>query len=227
MPIYEYKGFDPSGGSQTGIIDADTPRAARARLRERSVLVTDLILSQVSADEADEGAKKPSRFRQAFKYERRVKGAGSLPIYTRQMATLLRSGIPLAQALTALIEQVESKEMEVIFRNVREQIVRGNSFADALAAHPRVFDDLYVNMIRAGEASGHLDEVLVRLADYRVRQQKITGRIKTALIYPAIMLAVGSAVVIFLVNVVVPKLMAIAKSRDTRLPWMTQPFKLG
>ena len=222
MPIYEYKGFDPSGGSQTGIIDADTPRAARARLRERSVLVTDLILSQVSADEADEGGKKPSRFRQAFKYERRVKGAGSLPIYTRQMATLLRSGIPLAQALTALIEQVESKEMEVIFRNVREQIVRGNSFADALAAHPRVFDDLYVNMIRAGEASGHLDEVLVRLADYRVRQQKITGRIKTALIYPAIMLAVGSAVVIFLVNVVVPKLMAIAKSRDTRLPWMTR-----
>ncbi len=222
MPIYEYKGFDPSGGSQTGIIDADTPRAARARLRERSVLVTDLILSQVSADEADEGGKKPSRFRKALKYERRVKGAGSLPIYTRQMATLLRSGIPLAQALTALIEQVESKEMEVIFRNVREQIVRGNSFADALAAHPRVFDDLYVNMIRAGEASGHLDEVLVRLADYRVRQQKITGRIKTALIYPAIMLTVGAAVVIFLVNVVVPKLMAIAKSRDTRLPWMTR-----
>lgn len=222
MPIYEYKGFDPSGGAQTGIVDADTPRAARARLRERRVLVTDLTLSKVSEQEADKGGKKPSRLRQALKYERRVKGAGSLPIYTRQMATLLRSGIPLAQALTALIEQVESKEMEVIFRNVREQIVRGNSFADALAAHPRVFDDLYVNMVRAGEASGHLDEVLVRLADYRVRQQKITGRIKTALIYPAIMFAVGGAVVIFLVNVVVPKLMAIAKSRDTRLPWMTR-----
>ncbi len=221
MPIYEYKGFDPAGGSQTGIIDADTPRAARARLRERSVLVTDLTLSHVS-EQADTGAKKPSRFRFALKYERRVKGLGALPIYTRQMATLLRSGIPLAQTLTALIEQIEAKEMEVIFRDVREQVVRGGSFGDALAAHPRVFDDLYINMVRAGEASGHLDEVLVRLADYRVRQQKITGRIKTALIYPAIMFTVGGAVVIFLVNVVVPKLMAIAKSRDTRLPWMTR-----
>ncbi len=222
MLIYEYKGYDPAGGTQAGIIDADTPREARARLRERSVLVTDLTLSQVSEQEADKGKKRPSRFRQAFKYQRRVKGLGSLPMYTRQMATLLRSGIPLAQALTALIEQIETKELEVIFRNVREQVTRGGSFGDALAAHPRVFDDLYVNMVKAGEASGHLDEVLVRLADYRVRQQKITGRVKTALIYPAIMLTVGGAVVLFLVHFVVPKLVAIAKSRDTRLPWMTR-----
>jgi general secretion pathway protein F len=221
MPIYEYKGFAPSGTSQAGIIDADTPRAARARLRDQNVLVTELNVSEV-AEKPEEAEGKASRLRRAFRFEGRLKGVGALPIYTRQLATLLRSGIPLTQTLNALIEQIEHKQIEAIYRNVREQVVRGTSFADALAAHPRLFDDLYVNMVRAGEASGNLDEVLVRLADYRVRQQRIAGRIKTALIYPAIMLTIGSGVVIFLVNFVVPKLVTIAKARGQRLPWMTQ-----
>ncbi|MFQ5843409.1 MAG: type II secretion system F family protein [Planctomycetota bacterium] len=222
MPIYEYKGFDPSGGSQAGIIDADTPREARARLRDRNVLVTDLTLSEVAEKTGEDAGERPSRLRQALRFRRRLKGASALPVYTRQLATLVRSGIPLAQSLTALIEQVEHTPIEAIYRNVREQVVRGNSFADALAAHPRLFDDLYVNMVRAGEASGNLDEVLVRLADYRVRQQKIAGRIKTALIYPTIMLVIGAGVVMFLVNFVVPRLVTIAKARGQRLPWMTQ-----
>ncbi|NJN14208.1 MAG: type II secretion system protein GspF [Planctomycetes bacterium] len=224
MPIYEYKGYNPSGTVKTGIIDADAPREARARLRDQGVLVTDLVVSAVSShsDVVDPKAARPSWFRRTFRFERSLKGASSLPIYTRQMATLLRSGIPLAQALTALIEQVESKDIEAVLRDVREQVVRGKSFADALALHPRLFDDLFVNMVRSGEASGNLDAVLVRLADYRTRQARLTARVKTALIYPAIMMLVGAAVVIFLVNVVVPKLVTIAKSRGQALPWMTQ-----
>jgi len=224
MPIYEYKGFDTSGGTKTGIIDADTPRDARSRLREQSILVTDLTLSDVSAaaSEADEKIKKKPLLQRIVKFDRRIRGESALPIYTRQLATLLRSGIPLAQTLGALIEQVEHKDVEVILRDVREQVVRGKSFGDALAMHPKLFDDLFVNMVKAGEASGHLDDVLTRLADYRVKQQRIAGRVKTALIYPAIMLFVGAAVVIFLVNFVVPKLVNIAKSRGTELPWMTR-----
>jgi general secretion pathway protein F len=224
MPIYEYKGFDPAGGTKTGIIDADTPRDARSRLREQSILVTDLTLSDVSAaaSEADEKIKKKPLLQRIVKFDRRIRGESALPIYTRQLATLLRSGIPLAQTLGALIEQVEHKGVEVILRDVREQVVRGKSFGDALAMHPKLFDDLFVNMVKAGEASGHLDDVLTRLADYRVKQQRIAGRVKTALIYPAIMLFVGAAVVIFLVNFVVPKLVNIAKSRGTELPWMTR-----
>lgn len=223
MPIYEYKGYDPSGATKTGIIDADTPRDARARLRQQAVMVTDLVLSAVSAEaEPEAGARRPSFWKRTFRIERRLQGASALPIYTRQLATLLRSGIPLAQALTALIEQVEHKDVEAVLRDVREQVVRGKTFADALAVHPKLFDELFVNMVRAGEASGNLDVVLVRLADYRVRQQRIAGRIKTALIYPTIMLVIGSAVVIFLVNVVVPKLVNIAKARGQQLPWMTR-----
>jgi general secretion pathway protein F len=224
MPIYEYKGFDPSGGTKTGIIDADTPRDARARLRDQNVLVTDLTLSDVSAaaSEADTKIRKKPLLQRIVKFDRRIRGESALPIYTRQLATLLRSGIPLAQTLGALIEQVEHKDVEVILRDVREQVMRGKSFGEALAMHPKLFDDLFVNMVKAGEASGHLDDVLTRLADYRVKQQRIAGRVKTALIYPAIMLFVGAAVVIFLVNFVVPKLVNIAKSRGTDLPWMTR-----
>jgi general secretion pathway protein F len=223
MPIYEYKGFDPSGGAKAGIVDADTPREARSRLRDQNVLVTELILSEVSAGATEQkGVKQRSSLRRIFRFEKRVKGGASLPIYTRQLATLLRSGIPLAQALGALIEQIEHRDIEVILRDVREQVVRGKSFGEALAMHPRLFDDLFVNMVKAGEASGNLDAVLTRLADYRVRQQRVSGKVKTALIYPAIMLFVGSGVVIFLVNFVVPKLIAIAKARGTELPWMTR-----
>jgi len=224
MPIYEYKGYDPAGGSRAGIIDADSPREARARLRDQNVLVTDIVVSAVSAhaDTPAAGAPRARWWRRAFRFERALKGASNLPIYTRQLATLLRSGIPLAQALTALIEQVESRDIEAVLRDVREQVVRGKSFAEALALHPRLFDELFVNMVRAGEASGNLDTVLVRLADYRTRQARLTARVKTALIYPAIMMVIGAAVVVFLVNFVVPKLVTIAKSRGQALPWMTQ-----
>jgi len=224
MPIYEYKGYDPKGGNKTGIIDADTPREARSRLREQNVLVTDLVLSEVSAqaERPDSKVKRRSPLKRIIRVERKIRGESALPVYTRQMATLLRSGIPLAQALGALIEQVEHKDVEVILRDVREQVVRGKSFGEALEMHPKLFDELFVNMVKAGEASGNLDTVLVRLADYRVRQQRVAGRVKTALIYPAIMLTVGAGVVIFLVNFVVPKLVGIAKSRGQELPWMTK-----
>ncbi|MGH7161889.1 MAG: type II secretion system F family protein [Planctomycetota bacterium] len=221
MPIYEYRGFDPSGGTKAGIIDADSPREARSRLRDQNVLVTDLAESAVSQHGAAD-RKQGSRVSRALRVQRGLRGAAALPIYTRQLATLLRSGIPLAQSLGALVEQIEHASIEAIFRDVREQVMRGNTFGDALALHPRLFDDLFVNMVRAGEASGNLDAVLARLADYRVRQQKVASRIKTALIYPAIMMAVGSGVVIFLVNVVVPRLVTIAKTRNQELPWMTR-----
>jgi general secretion pathway protein F len=223
MPIYEYKGYDSGGGTKTGIIDADSPREARARLREQAVHVTDLEVSAVSSHADQEEAPRRRRgLKRIVRFERRLRGAAALPTYTRQMATLLRSGIPLAQSLGALVEQVEHKDIEAVLRDVREQVVRGKSFADALALHPKLFDDLFVNMVRAGEASGNLDAVLMRLADYRVRQQRVSARIKTALIYPTIMLLIGSGVVVFLVNVVVPKLVGIAKARGQELPWMTR-----
>jgi len=225
MPIYDYKGLDPSGSARTGIIDADTPREARAKLRQQNVLVTDLEVSAISRGETEAPGAKPKRrraWRQALRIERSVRGEAALPIYTRQLATLLRAGIPLAQSLTALIEQIDSREIEAIFRDVREQVVRGKSFGEALELHPRLFDELFVNMVKAGEASGDLDDVLTRQADFRTRQERVTQRVKTALIYPAIMLLIGSGVVVFLVQFVVPKLVKITKARGQKLPLMTQ-----
>lgn len=221
MPIYEYRGLDHAGATRAGIVDADSPREARAKLRDLNVMVTDLTVSAVSTEAARE-SKPKTGWRQALRIRRRIKGESSLPIYTRQLATLLKSGIPLAQALTALVEQVESRHMEAVLRDVRERVVRGTSLGDALASHGGLFDDLYVNMVKAGEASGSLDAVLFRLADYRTRQARTSSRVKTALIYPAIMLTIGAGVVVFLVNVVVPKLVGIAKARGQELPWMTR-----
>ncbi|MHC4953745.1 MAG: type II secretion system F family protein [Planctomycetota bacterium] len=224
MPIYEYKGVDLNGGAKRGIIDADAPREARARLREQSIMVTELEVSVISEGVSKDEPKKGKKrwLKRLVKVQRKVRGGDSLPIYTRQLATLIRSGIPLAQSLGALIEQVEQKDIEAILRDVREQVMRGTNFADALSNHPGLFDTLFVNMVRAGEASGHLDAVLVRLADYRTRQAQIAGKVKTALIYPAVMLFIGAGVVIFLVNVVVPRLVGIAKARGQTLPWMTR-----
>jgi len=225
MPIYEYRGFFRDGGTRTGIVDADSPREARSKLRDQAIMVTDLTVSAVSERGEDQPKTKSgglAAWRRAMKVEKRLKGADAIPMYTRQLATLLRSGIPLAQGLTALIEQVDKRDVEAIFRDVREQVMRGKNFADALELHPRAFDPLFVNMVRAGEASGTLDEVLMRLADYRVRQQKLNSRVKTALIYPMIMMTVGAGVVIFLVNFVVPKLVDVVKARGQELPWTTQ-----
>ena len=114
MPIYEYKGFDTAkGGTKSGIIDADTPREARARLREQAVMVTDLDLSDVSVHAAEDDGHQKSRrsLKKILSFERRLRGASALPVYTRQLATLLKSGIPLAQGLAALVEQVEHRDI--------------------------------------------------------------------------------------------------------------------
>ena len=171
MPIYEYKGYDPGGGTKTGIVDADTPREARSRLRDQNVMVTELVLSDVSKDTGGDGeqAKKPrSSFRRMFRFEKRLRGGGALPIYTRQLATLLRSGIPLAQALGALIEQVEHRDIEAILRDVREQVIRGKSFGDALALPPEATSTTSSSTwSRRARRRATSTPCSTRLADYR------------------------------------------------------------
>jgi general secretion pathway protein F len=221
VPVFNYKGLQlPGETERTGIIDADSPREARIKLRQQNILVQEM--TQRKAAAKAEAGKRP-----LLEFRRRAKGKSEIPIYTRQLATLLASGIPLAQAMAALIEQSQIPDLEAAFRDIREKITGGLSFAEALAYHPAYFDDLFVNMVKAGEAAGNLDAVLSRLADYLQRQQALRSKISAALAYPLVMIGVGVVIVIVLMTFVVPKIMKVVEQSRQTLPFMTVMLKAG
>jgi general secretion pathway protein F len=216
VPVYTYKAFTTGGQLKSGIADADSPREARLKLRRDGLLVTDL------AEVEGITRKKTSRFRQ-MRLRRRT--ARELPQTTRQLATLLRSGIALNDALKALVEQIETPVLEAVFRDVRERIGQGASFAEALEQHPGVFPPLFISMVRSGEAAGNTDVVLERLALFMQKQSRMKNRVVAAMIYPMIMLLVGTIVVIILMTKVVPKLIVLVESRGGELPGPTALLK--
>lgn len=216
MPVYTYKAFTTGGQLKSGIADADSPREARLKLRRDGLLVTDL------AEVEGISRKKSSRWRQMRLRRRTMR---ELPQTTRQLATLLRSGIALNDALKALVEQIETPVLEAVFRDVRERIGQGASFAEALEQHPGVFQPLFVSMVRSGEAAGNTDVVLERLALFMQKQSRMKNRVIAAMIYPMIMLFVGTIVVIVLMTKVVPKLIVLVESRGGELPGPTAALK--
>jgi general secretion pathway protein F len=220
MPVYDYKGLSAAGQPKTGIIDADSPREARIKLRSQNVLVTDIAARE-------ETIRRDKQKRKVLQFKRGRKGKNEVPMYTRQLATLLKAGIPLAHAMSALIEQCQIEDLEAAFRDVREKLTQGLGFAEALAYHPEYFPDLYVNMVKAGEASGSLDKVLDRLADYLQRQAQIRNKVMAALAYPIVMIMVGVVIVIVLMTFVVPKVMEVIKQSGQKLPVMTAMLKGG
>ncbi|MBI2901800.1 MAG: type II secretion system inner membrane protein GspF [Planctomycetes bacterium] len=213
MPVFNYKAFKEDGSSDAGVIDADSPKEARLKLRTKKLLVTDL--APVGGEGA--GAKK---IRIPFLRRRNVQ---EISIITRQMATLLGSGIPMMGALTAVIEQAESRDLKTVMMDIREKVATGGTFSDALALHPFHFNELYVNMVKAGEAAGNLDKVLYRLSDYLHAQNKMQAKIVAALTYPIIMLIIGVGVVAVLMTFVVPKIMDVIQKQgqEAALPLPT------
>jgi len=230
MPIFEYRALTTAGKPRKGIIDADTAREARTKLRADHLHVTEM-WEAVAARAVGKakgalkgGAKAKGRLpvrRFELRLERKVK-TRDLAAFTRQFSTLLRSGIQQAEAMKVLVEQQHDRDFERVLRNIKEEITAGNNLAEAMAKHPRYFSDLYVNMVKAGEASGNLDVVLIRVADYLQKQASLKGKVAAALTYPCIMVFVGLAVVIFLMSYVVPKITGILKERGKPLPLVTE-----
>ena len=144
-----------------------------------------------------------------------------LALMTRQLATLVGAGLPLVECLGALIEQVDSPKQKKILSQVRERVVEGGNLADAMKAHPAVFNDLYVNMVRAGEASGALDLVLIRLSEYTERAAALRAKVRSALTYPVFMGLASSAILFFLLSYVVPKVTRIFAETHAQLPAVT------
>jgi len=226
MPIFQYTALTTTGKVKKGIIDADTPRDARGKLRAENFHVTEMKEVGAKAERRDQekGLTKLGGLSLDLKLpklQRRIK-TRELASFTRQFSTLLKSGIQLHEALNALVQQATDRDLETVLRNVKEEITAGSGLAEALAKHPRYFSDLYVNMVRAGEASGTLDVVLHRIADYLQKQASLRGKVAAAVTYPCVMVFVGTAVVIFLMSYVVPKITQILIQRNTPLPWVTE-----
>ncbi len=211
MPIFEYRAYDESGGSRVGIVDADTPAAARLKLRTDRVHVYEI---EELRDNKSSEKKKSIKLRRGAITE--------LSIVTRQFATLLNAGIPVVEALKALIDQVESRDIEQVFRDVREKVTQGQTIGEAIGNHPSFFSNLYINMIKAGEASGNLDAIMIRLADYMQKQNKLRNKVSAAMAYPAVMVSVGIIVVAILLTVVVPKIEEIFRESEEALPPTTE-----
>lgn len=227
MPIFEYKAYAPGGSVQSGVIDADTSREARTRLRKDNLLVKEIKELRGKAAVGTPGKSKPNWLQRFVQDRQRSSGPSSrnldvLTASTRQMGTLLSSGIPLAETLKAMIEQAESRSVETMFREIRERINQGASLADALSDHPYMFSELYVNMVRAGEATGNVDVVLRRLADYLQSQRTLRRKVVSALTYPALMIGIGMIVVSILMAVVVPKITSMLTDMNQTLPAPTR-----
>ena len=225
MPVFEYSGLTEAGKNVRGLKDAESVKALRTLLRKDGIFVTE----SRPADAAEAAAGKPGA---GSGLQREVDvaellGMGGistqdLAVATRQLSTLIGAGIPLAEALIALTEQVEHPRLKRILGTVKQKVNEGSSLADALAEHPKAFSTLYINMIRAGESSGALDVVLTRLADFTESSAQLRNKLVGAMIYPAIMICVGVAIIGILFVVVIPKVTKIFDDMGVTLPWTTR-----
>lgn len=214
MAVFAWQGVDNKGKNVKGIRDADNPRALRTLLKKEGVLATAIEEEHVARNKAAREVNFRAFFNRVSTFD--------VGIITRQLATLLRSGVPLVESLSALIEQVENPSLGSSLTQIRDKVNEGTSFADALRAHPTIFPDLYVNMVAAGETSGTLDTVLERLADHLDAAAKLRTKVTSALAYPAFMVIFGVGVITLLMVVVVPKMTSIFEGFDAVLPWYTR-----
>ncbi|HRU07613.1 MAG TPA: type II secretion system inner membrane protein GspF [Candidatus Brocadiia bacterium] len=200
-----------SGRRKKGAIEAETMAEARRRLREAGVHVAEMRESQASAPAAAGSEERRGRIR-----------AQALAAATRQLATLLRAGMALAPALGALVEQLAGQPLGGVMARVRDQVTGGASFASALEEHSQVFSDFYVNMVRAGEAAGDLESILLRLAELLERRVALRNKVRAALAYPAFLAAVGVCAVAFLLSFVIPSVTKLFLEMNRQLPWPTR-----
>lgn len=215
MPVFEYAGVDRQSKKISGIIEAESDKAARMKLRKMGVYPRLLSL---------EGTRKKVSLKTEVDFKaftQRIK-TQDVALMTRQLATLVSAGIPLVEALSALVDQTENPKLKKILSQVREKVTEGMKLSDTLKMHAKVFGDIYVNMVNAGENSGTLDLVLNRLADFTEGQAKLKSKIVGAMVYPLIMSVVGFVLIIGLMVGVVPKITVIFEGVQATLPLPTR-----
>ena len=217
MPVYSFEALTPEGKTRKGVIEADSARAARGLLRGQTLVP--LRVESIGAD-ADQGAGAGGWGRGALK--RRVFNATGLAIWTRQLAGLVSSGLPLERALSSLSDEAERESERHLVATLRAEVNGGSTFAKALAQHPREFSAIFVAVIGAGEQSGNLGLVLDRLADDLEEQQALKAKLVGAALYPAIVTLVAIVIVLFLVTYVVPQVAQVFIGSKRALPLLTR-----
>ncbi len=215
MPVFNYKAINSAGKEVSGSQDAESARALKDALKGKAIYAT----------EVWEGKKKATSLASKEVDLDGIFGRASLgdiAMFTRLLATLLKAGIPIVEALTALVEQTEKKQLSRALAKIRQKVIEGTALNLAMREHPKLFDDLYLNMVRAGEASGQLETVLERLTEFLEAQMQLRGKILAAFIYPIIMTLLGTGIVIFLMTFVVPKVTQLYEQQDKALPFITE-----
>jgi general secretion pathway protein F len=210
MPSFEYTALDADGREQRGTLEAETPRAARAQLRERGL--TALEVAETAARERQAGA---------LGWRRGLPG-DEIALIIRQLATLVRAAIPLEQALKAVAEQTEGERARNVVLGVRTRVLEGHTLADGLGEFPHIFPEIDRATVAAGEQAGHLDVVLERLADYAEARQTRGAALATALYYPAFLVVTAMAVVMFLMSYVIPRIVVVFEHCHNQLPLVTR-----
>ncbi len=211
MGAFEYIALDSAGKERKGVLEGDTPHHIRQLLRERQLLP--VTVSEV--------AQKEATRQRSFSFTRRVSPA-DLSLLTRQLATLVRAGLPLEESLLAVSQQTEKPRVQSIILGVRSKVMEGHTLADGLAEFPRVFPEIYRATVSAGEQAGHLDNVLERLATYTESREAIRQKILAAMLYPIVLTVMCFIIVSALLVFVVPKVVSVFEATKAQLPLMTR-----
>ncbi len=213
MAAFEYKALDGRGKNKKGILEADTAKQIRQMLREKGLTPIEVV--QAADKEKQQVKNRGGLFKAKI-------SAHELSLITRQLATLVQSALPVEAAVLAVAEQCEKPRLKSMLMSVRSKVVEGYSLAEGLAEFPHIFDHLYRAMVAAGEKSGHLDQVLVRLADYTEQRQHMRSQITQAMVYPIILVVFAVAIVSILLGTVVPTIVKSFQSSKLALPWTTE-----
>jgi type IV pilus assembly protein PilC len=208
MPTFEWEGKTLKGEVKSGVRKADSDAALRATLRKEGIILT-------------KSTEKKDVAKEKFNPKKKIK-TFSIVIFTRQLSTMISSGLPLVQSLEILASQIEDINLRGIVRDIKERIEGGSRFADALKEYPKCFDQLYVNLVVAGEEGGMIDAVLARLAAYMEKSEKLKKKVKSAMIYPISIVVVAVGVVMVLLLFVIPVFEVMFKDMGAELPMPTQ-----
>lgn len=213
MSVFVYTKLNNTGIRDRGTIDASTVSDARRKLRASGIHVIDITESQSHISKHDSIISSTSRSQRIKQRE--------LTTATWQLSTLLHAGIPLVPALSALVEQLSTHPLAEIFAQIRDNVNDGKSFADSLKEYPAYFPEIYISLVKAGEATGTLENVLLRLAQMSEKRNNLINKVKSAMVYPLFMAIVGTAVVAFIFTFIIPSISKLFLDMKRQLPWPT------
>ena len=228
MPVFQYTATDQAGASSQGNFEAESEEQARSQLAQYGLNVTELVPLDNGQTEGKEAAPEKTKKKKKGLMALQIGGGPSnedISVFTRQMSTLVQAGLPLLRSLEVMIKQQEKKpKFKAMLENISEKVSSGGNLSDGLALYPKTFDNLFVNMVKAGEAGGVLELVLDRLAQFQEKSIRTIKKVKSAMIYPAVIMFVAVGIVTLLMMVVVPQFQSIFQQmlRGAPLPGPTQ-----